>query len=127
MDRPLLGWSLASLAIVALVPPTTAMISDYPDDPRIVSLYMGCLAILGLVDFMALHYASKMPDLLLSDLPTSRAAFWLKYRLVLPGIALTCLVVAQFEPLASLYIFLGMVILLDLSLRRPGGVVVEPD
>lgn len=119
MDRTFMALSLASLAIVAMVPPTTAMISDYPDDSNIVTIYMGTMAILGLVDFAALVYLSRTGDLFKREIPQSILRFWIRMRLVFPSVALGCLVIARANPRIAIFVFFFLIALFDLFIRKP--------
>ncbi|HRI44371.1 MAG TPA: TMEM175 family protein [Fimbriimonadaceae bacterium] len=110
VDRVFVGLSLASLALIALVPALTNLVGDYPHEPLAGMSYCGLFFLIGVIDFWGWEYALDRGHLMADKLCEDDVRTWTFVRLALPTIALICFALAIFIPAEALYVFLGLTI-----------------
>lgn len=120
VDRTFVGLSLASLALVALVPALTNLIGDYPHEPLAAISYCGLFFLIGAFDFFGWEYATGRGRLLDEHADPEEVHTWTYVRLVLPMISLVCIGVAIVAPADALLAFLGLTLAAPLISRTVG-------
>jgi len=102
-DQRLIWMNLLLLMFVAFLPFPTAMLGNYPAQQFTVTLYAGCLAVMGFVRALLWWYASRNYRLIDRTLDPRRIALLNRRGLIVPLLFLLSIVVALFNPLVAMW------------------------
>jgi uncharacterized membrane protein len=102
-DQRLIWIILLLLMFVAFLPFPTAMLGNYPAQQFTVTLYAGCLALMGFVRAWLWWYASRNYRLIDRELDPRRIARLNRRGLIVPLIFLLSIVFAIFNPLVAMW------------------------
>ncbi len=102
-DRRLIWINLLLLMFVAFLPFPTAMLGSYPAQQFTVTLYAGCLALMGFVRAWLWWYASRNYRLIDRELDSHAIARLNRRGLIAPLIFLFSILVAVFNPLVAMW------------------------
>jgi uncharacterized membrane protein len=96
--------NLVLLMFVAFLPFPTAMLGNYPAQQYTVTLYAGCLALMGFIRAWLWWYASRNYRLIDKELDSRKIARLNRRGLIVPLIFLLSIVVAMFNPLVAMWL-----------------------
>lgn len=94
-------FNLASLMFVALVPPATSLISNYPSERWTVESYLGVMLFIGVCDLGAWRYGISRGIMELSSVKDYAEVT--RIRALLPSISGAAMIVALFSPEWAIY------------------------
>jgi len=95
--------NLVLLMFVAFLPFPTAMLGNYPAQQYTVTLYAGCLALMGFIRAWLWWYASRNYRLIDKELDLRKIARLNRRGLIVLLIFLLSIVVAMFNPLVAMW------------------------
>ena len=102
-DQRLIWINLLLLMLVAFLPFPTAMLGNYPAQQYTVTVYAGCLALMGFVRAWLWWYASRNYRLIDPQLDAHTIFRMNRRGLIVPLIFLLSIVVAAFNPLVAMW------------------------
>ena len=102
-DQRLIWINLLLLMFVAFLPFPTAMLGNYPAQQYTVTLYAGCLALMGFVRAGLWWYASRNYRLIDRELDSRKISRMDRRGLIVPLIFLLSIVVAAFNPFVAMW------------------------
>ena len=119
IDRKLLWVNIVSLMLVALVPFSTSLAGDYPDDPLASAVLEANLLVIGLLFYWQWAYACKGHRLVEENLSPRTIDEGKKRSSVIPVLSVVALVLAFLNVRWSSVVYLLVPVLLALVSSNP--------
>ena len=119
IDRTLLWTNILSLFFVALVPFSTDVVGDYPDEPLAAVIFEVNLLAIGVCLFLIWNYATKERRFVERDLDESTVRVHARRTLIVPFVSAIGIALALLGSTWTTAVYLGIP-LLSMLIRRRG-------